>query len=80
MGDLCEKAGGDIQEVARGIGLDNRIVSKFLHSGPRYGGLCVPKDTLALLKTAEDYNRPMQLIEAVVKVNESRKRAMAGRL
>tara|TARA_R110002124_G_scaffold74781_3_gene200754 strand:- start:13833 stop:15140 length:1308 start_codon:yes stop_codon:yes gene_type:complete len=80
MADLCERAGGDIQEVARGIGLDNRIGSKFLHPGPGYGGSCFPKDTLALLKTAEDYGSPLQLIEAVVKVNESRKRAMGRKV
>ena len=76
MADLCEKVGADVQDVSRGIGLDNRIGAKFLHAGPGYGGSCFPKDTLALLKTAEDYNSPVRLVEAVVKVNDSRKRAM----
>jgi UDPglucose 6-dehydrogenase len=80
MADLCEKVGGDVQDVARGIGLDNRIGSKFLHAGPGYGGSCFPKDTLALLKTAEDYNSPVRLVEAVVKVNDSRKRAMGRKV
>ena len=76
MADLCEKVGGDIQDVSRGIGMDNRIGSKFLHAGPGYGGSCFPKDTLALLKTAEDFESPLRIVEAVVKVNDSRKRAM----
>lgn len=80
MADLCEKVGGDIQDVARGIGLDNRIGSKFLHAGPGYGGSCFPKDTLALLKTAEDYESPVRIVEAVVKVNDSRKRAMGRKV
>jgi UDPglucose 6-dehydrogenase len=80
MADLCEKVGGDVQDVARGIGLDNRIGSKFLHAGPGYGGSCFPKDTLALLKTAEDFNSPVRLVEAVVKVNDSRKRAMGRKV
>ena len=80
MADLCEKVGGDVQDVARGIGLDNRIGPKFLHAGPGYGGSCFPKDTLALLKTAEDYNSPVRLVEAVVKVNDSRKRAMGRKV
>ncbi|OBX17653.1 UDP-glucose 6-dehydrogenase [Erythrobacter sp. QSSC1-22B] len=80
MADLCERAGGNVQEVARGIGLDNRIGPKFLNAGPGYGGSCFPKDTMALLKTAEDYGSPLQLIEAVVKVNESRKRAMGRKV
>jgi len=80
MADLCEKVGGDVQDVARGIGLDNRIGSKFLHAGPGYGGSCFPKDTLALLKTAEDYDSPTRIVEAVVKVNETRKRAMARKV
>ncbi len=71
MADLCEKAGADVQDVARGIGLDNRIGSKFLHPGPGYGGSCFPKDTLALLKTAEDYDSPLRIVEAVAKVNDS---------
>ncbi len=80
MADLCERAGGDVQDVARGIGLDNRIGSKFLHAGPGYGGSCFPKDTLALLKTAEDYDSPTRIVEAVVKVNDSRKRAMGRKV
>ncbi len=80
MADLCEKVGADVQDVSRGIGLDNRIGSKFLHAGPGYGGSCFPKDTLALLKTAEDYDSPTRIVEAVVKVNESRKRAMGRKV
>jgi len=80
MADLCERVGGDVQDVARGIGLDGRIGSKFLHAGPGYGGSCFPKDTLALLKTAEDFNSPVRLVEAVVKVNDSRKRAMGRKV
>jgi UDPglucose 6-dehydrogenase len=80
MADLCEKVGGNVQDVARGIGLDGRIGSKFLHAGPGYGGSCFPKDTLALLKTAEDYDSPLRIIEAVAKVNESRKRAMGRKV
>jgi len=80
IADLCEKVGGDVQDVARGIGLDNRIGSKFLHAGPGYGGSCFPKDTLALLKTAEDYDSPIRIVEAVAKVNETRKRAMGRKV
>ena len=80
MADLCEKVGANVQDVARGIGMDNRIGSKFLHAGPGYGGSCFPKDTLALLKTAEDYDSPTRIIEAVVKVNDSRKRAMGRKV
>ncbi len=80
IADLCEKAGGNVQDVARGIGLDNRIGSKFLHAGPGYGGSCFPKDTLALLKTAEDYDSPLRIVEAVAKVNDSRKRAMGRKV
>jgi len=80
MADLCEKVGADVQDVSRGIGLDKRIGAKFLHAGPGYGGSCFPKDTLALLKTAEDYDSPVQIVEAVVKVNESRKRAMGRKV
>ncbi len=80
MADLCEKVGADVQDVARGIGLDNRIGSKFLHAGPGYGGSCFPKDTLALLKTAEDYASPVRIVEAVVRVNDSRKRAMGRKV
>ena len=69
-----------MQDVSRGIGMDNRIGSKFLHAGPGYGGSCFPKDTLALLKTAEDYDSPTRIVEAVVKVNDSRKRAMGRKV
>ncbi len=80
MADLCEKVGADVQDVSRGIGMDGRIGSKFLHAGPGYGGSCFPKDTLALLKTAEDYDSPTRIVEAVVKVNDSRKRAMGRKV
>ncbi len=80
MADLCEAVGGDVQDVARGIGLDGRIGSKFLHAGPGYGGSCFPKDTVALLKTAEDAQSPLRIVEAVVKVNDARKRAMGRKV
>ncbi|MBU3888356.1 UDP-glucose/GDP-mannose dehydrogenase family protein [Methylosinus sporium] len=80
VADLCEKVGADVQDVARGIGLDNRIGSKFLHAGPGYGGSCFPKDTLALLKTGQDYSAPLRIVETVVAVNDSRKRAMARKV
>jgi UDPglucose 6-dehydrogenase len=80
MADLCEAVGANVQDVARGIGLDNRIGGKFLHAGPGYGGSCFPKDTLALLKTAEDYDVPSRIVEAVVQVNEARKRAMGRKI
>lgn len=80
MADLCEKVGADVQDVARGIGMDGRIGAKFLHAGPGYGGSCFPKDTLALLKTAEDCDSPVRIVEAVVKVNDSRKRAMGRKV
>ena len=80
IADLCEAVGADVQDVSRGIGLDNRIGKKFLHAGPGYGGSCFPKDTLALLKTAEDYETPVHIVEAVVKVNDSRKRAMGRKV
>jgi UDPglucose 6-dehydrogenase len=80
IADLCEKVGGDVQDVARGIGLDGRIGPKFLHAGPGYGGSCFPKDTLALLKTAEDFDSPLRIVEAVAKVNDSRKRAMGRKV
>jgi UDPglucose 6-dehydrogenase len=80
MADLCEAVGGDVQDVARGIGLDGRIGAKFLHAGPGYGGSCFPKDTLALLKTAEDAQSPLRIVEAVVKVNDARKRAMGRKV
>jgi UDPglucose 6-dehydrogenase len=80
IADLCEKVGANVQEVARGIGADNRIGSKFLHAGPGYGGSCFPKDTVALVKTAQDNDAPLRLIEATVAVNDSRKRAMARKI
>jgi UDPglucose 6-dehydrogenase len=80
IADLCEKVGADVQEVSRGIGLDNRIGSKFLHAGPGYGGSCFPKDTLALVKTAQDHDSPLRLIETTVAVNDQRKRAMARKV
>ena len=80
MADLCEKVGANVQEVARGVGLDNRIGGKFLHAGPGYGGSCFPKDTLALTRTAHDAGAPLQLIETVVAVNDKRKRAMADKV
>jgi UDPglucose 6-dehydrogenase len=80
MADLCEAVGADVQDISRGIGLDNRIGPKFLHAGPGYGGSCFPKDTLALLKTAEEFQAPLRIVESVVKVNETRKRAMGNRV
>ncbi len=80
IADLCEKVGADVQEVSRGIGLDNRIGAKFLHAGPGYGGSCFPKDTLALLKTAQDNESPVRIVEAVVQVNDQRKRAMGRKV
>jgi UDPglucose 6-dehydrogenase len=80
IADLAEKVGADVQEIARGIGLDNRIGSKFLHAGPGYGGSCFPKDTVALLKTGLDYGVPLRIVEAVTWVNDARKRAMARKV
>ncbi len=80
IADLCEAVGSDVQDVARGIGLDQRIGPKFLHAGPGYGGSCFPKDTLALLKTAEDAGSPLRIVEAVAKVNDARKRAMGRKV
>ncbi|MCJ2044172.1 UDP-glucose/GDP-mannose dehydrogenase family protein [Methylobacterium sp. J-078] len=80
MADLCEQVGANVQQVARGIGLDNRIGAKFLHAGPGYGGSCFPKDTLALVKTAQDAGTPVRLVETVVSVNDQRKRAMARKV
>ncbi|MFZ4805675.1 MAG: UDP-glucose dehydrogenase family protein [Hyphomicrobiaceae bacterium] len=80
IADLCEKVDANVQEVARGIGLDNRIGSKFLHAGPGYGGSCFPKDTLALVKTGQDYEAPLRIVETVVSVNDQRKRAMARKV
>jgi UDPglucose 6-dehydrogenase len=76
IAELCEKVGADVQQVARGIGLDNRIGSKFLHAGPGYGGSCFPKDTVALIKTGQDYEAPVRIVETVAAVNEARKRGM----
>ncbi len=80
IADLAEKVGADVQEIARGIGLDNRIGSKFLHAGPGFGGSCFPKDTRALIKTAQDYDAPLRIVEAVNSVNDTRKRAMARKV
>jgi UDPglucose 6-dehydrogenase len=80
MADLCEAVGADVQDVSRGIGLDNRIGSKFLHAGPGYGGSCFPKDTLALLKTSEDFDVPLRIVESVAKANDNRKRAMGRKI
>ena len=80
IADLCEKVGADVQQVAKGIGLDGRIGSKFLNAGPGYGGSCFPKDTVALVRTAQQYETPMRLVEATVEVNARRKKAMADRV
>ena len=80
MADLCEAVGADVQQVARGIGLDKRIGGKFLHAGPGYGGSCFPKDTLALVRTATDAGAPVRLIETTVAINDARKKAMAGKV
>ena len=80
MADLCEKVGANVQEVSRGIGLDNRIGKKFLNAGPGYGGSCFPKDTLALTKTANDHGSPVRIVDTVVEVNAARKKAMAQKV
>jgi UDPglucose 6-dehydrogenase len=80
IADLCDKVGADVHDVAKGIGLDGRIGRKFLHPGPGYGGSCFPKDTLALVRTAQDVGSPLRIVEAVVDVNTRRKQAMAGRI
>jgi UDPglucose 6-dehydrogenase len=80
IADLCEKAGADVHDVARGIGLDGRIGRKFLHPGPGYGGSCFPKDTLAMARTAQEYGSPVRLVETTIAVNEARKEAMADRV
>ena len=80
MADLCEKTGANVQDVARGMGLDGRIGSKFLHAGPGYGGSCFPKDTLALVKTGQDFEAPMRITETVVAINDQRKRAMGRKI
>src|SRR5262249_36964645 len=80
IADLCEAVGADVQEIARGIGLDNRIGTKFLHAGPGFGGSCFPKDNLALIKTGQDHAAPLRLVETVAAVNDQRKRAMARKV
>ncbi|WP_419319112.1 UDP-glucose dehydrogenase family protein [Caulobacter sp. ErkDOM-E] len=80
MADLCEKVGADVQQVAKGIGLDKRIGGKFLNAGPGYGGSCFPKDTIALVRTAQHYGAPVKLIETTVAVNDARKKAMATKV
>jgi UDPglucose 6-dehydrogenase len=80
MADLAEKVGANVQEIARGIGMDNRIGSKFLHAGPGFGGSCLPKDARALIKTAQDFDAPLRILEAVNAVNDNRKRAMARKV
>jgi UDPglucose 6-dehydrogenase len=80
VADLCEQVGADVNEVARGMGLDNRIGGKFLHAGPGFGGSCFPKDTTALLKTAQDHGVALRIVEAVASVNDQRKRALARKV
>ncbi len=80
IADLCEKVGAEVQDIARGIGLDNRIGTKFLHAGPGFGGSCFPKDAVALIKTAQDHDSPLRIVETVVAVNDVRKRAMARKV
>ncbi|MEQ8708563.1 MAG: UDP-glucose/GDP-mannose dehydrogenase family protein [Rhodospirillales bacterium] len=80
VADLCEKVGANVHDVARGIGLDGRIGKKFLHPGPGYGGSCFPKDTLALVRTAQDAGAPLRIVETVVDINDKRKKSMAGRI
>jgi UDPglucose 6-dehydrogenase len=80
IAELCERVGADVQEVARGIGLDNRIGAKFLHAGPGFGGSCLPKDALALMKTGHDHEAPLRIVEAIVAVNDQRKRAMGRKV
>ena len=80
ISDLCDAVGANVQQVAKGIGLDNRIGSKFLHAGPGYGGSCFPKDTLALSKTAQDYGAPVSIVDTVIAVNEKRKASMISRI
>jgi UDPglucose 6-dehydrogenase len=80
IADLCEQVGANVQDVARGMGLDNRIGGKFLHAGPGYGGSCFPKDTLALIKTAQDYGTPSRIVETDAAVNDQRKRAMGRKV
>ncbi len=80
IADLCEELGADVQDVSKGIGLDGRIGGKFLHAGPGYGGSCFPKDTLALVRTAQDANSPIRIVETVVDINEKRKQSLVDRV
>jgi len=80
IADLCEQVGADVQQVAKGIGLDGRVGAKFLHAGPGYGGSCFPKDTLALTRAGQKYNAPQRIVETVVSVNEDRKARMADKI
>ena len=80
IADLCERTGANVQDVARGIGMDNRIGGKFLNAGPGYGGSCFPKDTLALVKTGQDFETPLRLVETTIEVNDRRKRAMGRKV
>jgi UDPglucose 6-dehydrogenase len=80
MADLCEKVGANVLDVAKGMGLDQRIGQRFLHAGPGYGGSCFPKDTLALTRTGQQFNSPIRIIETVVEVNEARKRRMVDKI
>src|SRR3954452_10788829 len=80
IADLCEQVGANVQDVARGMGLDNRIGGKFLHAGPGYGGSCFPKDTVALIRTGEEHGAPLRIIETVAAVNDRRKRTMARKI
>src|SRR5260370_27461030 len=80
IADLCEKCGADVQEVARGMGLDRRIAGKFLHAGPGFGGSCFPKDTAALAAIGQRYGVPIKIVETVMGVNDARKRAMAAKV
>lgn len=80
IADLCERTGADVQAIARGMGLDARIGSKFLHPGPGYGGSCFPKDTMALAKIGQAHSAPMRIVETVIEVNEARKRAMVEKI
>jgi UDPglucose 6-dehydrogenase len=80
MADLCERVGADVQDVARGMGLDGRIGSKFLHPGPGYGGSCFPKDTMALTRTGQQHSSPIRIVETVIEVNDARKRRMVDKI
>src|SRR5205807_6404355 len=80
VADLCEAVGADVQDVARGIGLDGRIGGKFLHAGPGFGGSCFPKDCQALVRTAEEVKAPLAIVDTVLRVHDARKRRIAGRI